>query len=40
VHLELGGTDDSVCGDADVDATADALIAGRFTSATAKSAAP
>jgi acyl-CoA reductase-like NAD-dependent aldehyde dehydrogenase len=33
VHLELGGNDATiVCGDADVDATAAALIAGRFTS--------
>lgn len=33
VHLELGGNDATiVCDDADVDATADALIAGRFTS--------
>src|SRR5690606_32981549 len=33
VHLELGGNDATiVCGDADVEATADALIAGRFTS--------
>ncbi len=33
VHLELGGNDATiVCGDADVDAAADALVAGRFTS--------
>lgn len=33
IHLELGGNDATiVCGDADVEATADALIAGRFTS--------
>lgn len=33
VHLELGGNDATiVCGDADVEATANALIAGRFTS--------
>ncbi len=33
VHLELGGNDATiVCDDADLDATADALIAGRFTS--------
>jgi acyl-CoA reductase-like NAD-dependent aldehyde dehydrogenase len=33
VHLELGGNDATiVCADADIDATADALIAGRFTS--------
>ncbi len=33
VHLELGGNDATiVCDDADIDATADALIAGRFTS--------
>ena len=33
VHLELGGNDATiVCGDVDVDATAAALIAGRFTS--------
>jgi acyl-CoA reductase-like NAD-dependent aldehyde dehydrogenase len=33
VHLELGGNDATiVCGDADIEATADALIAGRFTS--------
>ncbi|MDC9825358.1 aldehyde dehydrogenase family protein [Devosia sp. ZB163] len=33
VHLELGGNDATiVCDDADVEATADALIAGRFTS--------
>ena len=33
VHLELGGNDATiVCADADIDATADALVAGRFTS--------
>lgn len=33
VHLELGGNDATiVCGDADIEATADALVAGRFTS--------
>jgi acyl-CoA reductase-like NAD-dependent aldehyde dehydrogenase len=33
VHLELGGNDATiVCEEADIDATADALIAGRFTS--------
>ena len=33
VHLELGGNDATiVCGDADVGATAEALIGGRFTS--------
>ena len=33
VHLELGGNDATiVCGDADIEATADALIGGRFTS--------
>ncbi|MEW9804677.1 aldehyde dehydrogenase family protein [Mesorhizobium marinum] len=33
VHLELGGNDATiVCGDADIEATAAALIAGRFTS--------
>ena len=33
VHLELGGNDATiVCGDADIETTADALIAGRFTS--------
>lgn len=33
VHLELGGNDATiVCADADIEATADALIAGRFTS--------
>jgi acyl-CoA reductase-like NAD-dependent aldehyde dehydrogenase len=33
VHLELGGNDATiVCADADLDATADALVAGRFTS--------
>ena len=33
MHLELGGNDATiVCDDADVAATADALIAGRFTS--------
>ena len=33
VHLELGGNDATiVCEDADIDTTADALVAGRFTS--------
>lgn len=33
VHLELGGNDATiVCADADIEATADALVAGRFTS--------
>jgi acyl-CoA reductase-like NAD-dependent aldehyde dehydrogenase len=33
VHLELGGNDATIiCGDADIEATANALIAGRFTS--------
>lgn len=33
VHLELGGNDATiVCGDADITATAEALISGRFTS--------
>ena len=33
MHLELGGNDATiVCVDADIDATADALVAGRFTS--------
>ncbi len=33
VHLELGGNDATIiCADADIEATADALIAGRFTS--------
>jgi len=33
VHLELGGNDATIiCADADIDATADALVAGRFTS--------
>jgi len=33
VHLELGGNDATIiCADADIEATADALVAGRFTS--------
>jgi acyl-CoA reductase-like NAD-dependent aldehyde dehydrogenase len=33
VHLELGGNDATIiCGDADIERTADALVAGRFTS--------